>query len=231
MTSRVPPVAGSLLVLAVAGVLATTALTGATAVADGGRYAHHPTPEGNGTLDVTLVENGSVVNANPDNAPGGCASIQGERRVTIHAGREYAAPGEAFAYDRQRLTAPPCTRIVVTVVNHDDVRHQWMVHGLPTDTYPMGMFTIEVADRGRVTAAFVTPATAGTYRGHCSLPQHAQKGMRLPLVVTGDQTSTQPTTTTSTPTATPGSDADSPGLGLLAATTAALAAAALALRR
>jgi PGF-CTERM protein len=233
MTDRSPaalaaPVlaAVALVVLAGAG-CAVLAASGATGGADGGRFAHHPTPEGEGTPETVLVENGSLVNPNPDTAPAGCADIRGERRITIDAGREYASADEAFGYDLDRITAPACTRLVVTVVNHDDTRHQWMVHGLPTETYPLGMFTIEVADRGRVTGSFVTPASPGEYTGHCSLPQHAQKGMRLPLVVTGDTGND----TTATPTETTGESSQStPGFGTVAAVVALAAAAALAAR-
>lgn len=217
----------ALVVLAVVGLLAASTFTGATiAGVDGGRYAHHPTPDGDGTPETTLVENGSIVNANPDTAPGSCEEIRGERQVTINAGRQYANADEAFGYDVDSVTAPPCTRLVVTVVNHDDVRHQWMVHELPTDTYPMGMFNVEVADAGSVTAAFVTPADAGEYTGHCSLPQHEQKGMHLPLVVTGDSGAT----TTQTPSEDTSSGA-MPGFGPLVAVGAAALAALLATRR
>lgn len=219
---------GALVVLVVVGFLAASAFTAATVAdgGDGGRYAHHPTPDGDATPETTLVENGSVVNANPDTAPGGCEEIRGERQVTINAGRQYADADEAFGYDVDSVTAPPCTRLDVIVVNHDDVRHQWMVHELPTETYPMGMFTIEVADAGSVTASFVTPAEAGEYSGHCSLPQHEQKGMRLPLVVTGDSGAT----TTSTPSEDTSSGAIS-GFGPFVAIGAAALAALLATRR
>jgi FtsP/CotA-like multicopper oxidase with cupredoxin domain len=227
MTRRALTVA-AVAALVVSGSLVASALPPATAAStgDGGRYAHHPTPDGDATLETTLVENGSVVNANSDTAPGACETIRGERRVTIEAGRQYADAGEAFGYDLDRITAPPCTRLVVTVVNHDDVRHQWMVHDLPTSTYPMGMFTIEVADAGSVTAAFVTPAAGGEYAGHCSLPQHEQKGMRLPLVVTADSG-----TETTRPPGDGSSSGDVPGFGLLPSVAAAAVAALLVARR
>ena len=227
MTRRRHSAFAATVALVFTALFAASALTGATVagVGDGGRDAHHPTPDGDATPETTLVDNGSVVNANADTAPGGCGAVRGERRVTIHAGRQYADAEEAFGYDVDRVTAPPCTRLVVTVVNHDDVRHQWMVHELPTDTYPMGMFSIEVADAGSVTASFVTPAASGEYTGHCSLPQHEQKGMRLPLAVTGDagETTTQ---TVSDDT----SSGNAPGFGPLVAVGAASLAALLATR-
>lgn len=187
--------------------------------------AHHPTPDGDAEPETRIVENGSTVNANGTVLPPGCAAIQGERRLTVDAGREYAGDGDAFGYDLDSVTAPACTRLVVTLVNHDDVRHQWVVDGLPTDAYPGGYLAIEVADRGSVTAAFVTPADPGTYEGLSTLPQHEQNGMRLPLVVTGDE----PSDTTTTDSDESGGAV--PGPGPLLALSALLAAALLAARR
>lgn len=221
-------VAGVLLVAA-AGVVTGGGFDGApVADGDGGRYAHHPTPQGDATPETTLVENGSIVNANADTAPGNCSTIRGERHVTIHAGQQYADPGEAFGYNVDSLTTSPCTRLVVTLVNHDDVRHQWLVETLPTDTYPAGLFSVEVDGRSRVTATFVTPAEPREYAGYCSLPQHEQNGMRLPLVVPGDVDDSAATETTT--------DVDDtgtsiPGFGTLAALAALLAALLLAVRR
>jgi len=227
MTRRTLATASTLAVVLTV-LVAASAFTGPSvaSVDDGDRYAHHPTPDGDADPETTLVENGSVVNANPDAAPGGCASIQGERGITINAGRQYADAGEAFGYDVDSVTAPPCTRLVVTVVNHDDVRHQWMVHELPTEAYPMGMFSIEVANAGRVTASFVTPAEPGEYTGHCSLPQHEQKGMRLPLIVTGDSSTS--TTLTTNDESTSG---NAPGFGLLVVLAGVSLAALLVVRR
>jgi len=193
------------------------------AVDDGA--AHHPTPDGDADPETSVVENGSVVNANPDSLPPGCEAVRGERRLTVDAGREYAADGDAFGYDLDSVTAPACTRLVVTLVNHDDVRHQWVVDGLPTDTYPGGYVAIEAADRGSVTAAFVTPSEPGTYEGLSTLPQHEQNGMRLPLVVTGDRSSDTATATSDE------SSGSVPGLGPLLALVALAAATLLAVRR
>lgn len=211
------------------GVVAGSGFDGGSVADDGGgRYAHHPTPEGNATPETTLVENGSVVNANADTPPGNCSTIRGERRVTIHAGQQYANPGEAFGYDFDSITTAPCTRLVVTLVNHDDVRHQWLVETLPTDTYPAGLFSVEADGRSRVTATFVTPAEPREYAGYCSLPQHEQNGMRLPLVIPGDSNEAVSTETT---TSSDGTGTGLPGFGSLAALAALLAALLLAVRR
>jgi len=220
----VAALAAALAVALVAGAAGVALAHGGAAV-DGDGAAHHPTPDGDAEPETTVVENGSVVNADPDSLPPGCEDVRGERRLTVDAGREYAAAGDAFGYDLDSVTAPACTRLVVTLVNHDDVRHQWVVDGLPTDTYPGGYVAIEAADRGRVTAAFVTPSEPGTYEGLSTLPQHEQAGMRLPLVVTGDDSSD---TTTETSDESGGS---APGLGPTLALVALVAAALLAVRR
>ena len=185
--------------------------------------AAHPTPDGDADPETTLVENGSVVNANPDALPPGCDAVDGERRLTVDAGREYADTGDAFGYDLDTVTAPACTRLVVTLVNHDDVRHQWVVDGLPAETYPGGFVAIEVADRGSVTASLVTPSQPGTYEGLSTLPQHEQHGMRLPLVVTGDQQNE----TTPTPATSGESGGSAPGPGPALALLALAGATAL----
>ena len=71
--------------------------------------------------------------------------------MTVHGGYEYAESGESFSFDRERLAVEPCTRVSVTFVNGDSVRHQWTLHGLPTETYPMGMFNVEVSGPGSAT--------------------------------------------------------------------------------
>lgn len=142
------------------------------------------TPTGDGMMmRMRMADNGSVMNENTDRVPPGCDEVAGEKRVTVRGGAAYADEGEAFGFDPDRIQAPPCTRLVVTFVNEDDVRHQFMVHGLPTEVYPMGMFTIEVDGPGRLTGSFVTPAENYTLHTHCSLPQHQQKGMQMAVVV------------------------------------------------
>ena len=222
-TARV--VAVAVVVVVVAGSAGLALADDTFPAVDDDGVAHHPTPDGDAEPETRLVENGSTVNANGSVLPPGCEAVRGERRLTVDAGREYATDGDAFGYDLDSVTAPACTRLVVTLVNHDDVRHQWVVDGLPTDTYPGGYVAIEVADRGSVTAALVTPAEPGTYEGLSTLPQHEQNGMRLPLVVTGDD----PSRTTTTGGGESGGSA--PGLGPLLALLALLAAALLAAHR
>jgi FtsP/CotA-like multicopper oxidase with cupredoxin domain len=150
----------------------------------------HPTPTttptgGGGGAEMRMQRsaNGLVVNANTERLPPGCSDISGTREVTVRAGRRYASGGNAFSFDRDQLQVAPCTRVRVTLVNEDSVRHQWMVHGLPRETYARGMFTVEVDGPGRLTGSFVTPAGNQSLHVHCSLPQHEQKGMHQSLVV------------------------------------------------
>jgi plastocyanin len=136
-----------------------------------------------GSMDMQMVENGMVVNGNAEQLPAGCETLAGERSVTVRGGVEYSDGGEMFSFERDRLEVDPCTRVTVTFVNDDNIRHQWMVHGLPTESYPMGMFNIEVNGPGSATGSFVTPAEDTTLNTHCSLSQHEQKGMQMSVVV------------------------------------------------
>ena len=138
---------------------------------------------GDMNMEMRMVDDGVVVNGNSEELPPGCDEVSDGQSVTIRGGYEYAEGGESFAFDRERIEVEPCTRVTVTFVNEDSVRHQWMLHGLPTETYPMGMFNVEVDGPGSATGTFVTPAADTTLDTHCSLPQHEQKGMHMSVVV------------------------------------------------
>jgi hypothetical protein len=137
------------------------------------------------SMRMRPVENGVVVNENTDRLPPGCSSITGTRNVTIRAGRTIAGPGEMFAYQRDVLSVDSCTKVQVRLVNEDEIRHQWMIHGLPERVYPMGMFNVEVSGPGTATGTFITPAGTTVLHTHCSLPQHEQKGMHMDVLVGG----------------------------------------------
>jgi plastocyanin len=134
-------------------------------------------------MDMRMVGNGTVVNGNAETLPPGCTEVAGERSVTVHGGVRHADGGEMYSFERDRLELDRCTRVTVTFENEDDVRHQWMLHGLPTSVYPMGMFNVEVDGPGSVTGTFITPGDDVTLDTHCSLPQHEQKGMQMTVVV------------------------------------------------
>ena len=121
-----------------------------------------------------------VVNENFDRLPLGCTEIAGEESIIVKAGvamaQEY--PGTLFTYDEHSFEdIPPCTLLTVTFENMDSVRHQFMVHDLPPETYPMGMFNIEVTGPAKETGTFITPAEDTTLFVHCGVPEHEAKGM------------------------------------------------------
>lgn len=140
---------------------------------------------GHGRHGMTIDAAGSVMNQNFDRLPRDCAALSGDQAFTVHAGREYAAgrPGMVYGMSQHEVRVPPCARVAVTFVNDDDVRHQWMVHGLPKYLYPAGMFHIEVEGGHRKTGTFIVPGDDRTYLVHCDIAQHMEKGMRGQLVV------------------------------------------------
>ena len=134
---------------------------------------------------MSLSGTGLVMNANSDRLPRDCAEISRDYQFTVHAGRKYAAsePGVIFGMSQHELRVDPCSRVEITFVNDDEIRHQWMLHGLPKYLYPAGMFHIEVAGGQQATGTLIVPGGDQTYLVHCDLAQHMEKGMRGQLVV------------------------------------------------
>jgi len=128
---------------------------------------------------------GLVMNENTDTLPRDCDEISQEHEFTIHAGREYAGnePGMIFGMSQHEVRVAPCSRVKITFVNDDSVRHQWMVHGLPKYLYPAGMFHIEVTGGQQKSGTLIVPGGDQTYLIHCDFAQHMEKGMRGQLVV------------------------------------------------
>jgi plastocyanin len=135
--------------------------------------------------DMAVARAGVVMNENRNNLPRGCDEISRDYQLTIRAGREYArdVPGMTFGMSEHDVRVEPCSRIEVTFVNEDDVRHQWMVHGLPKYLYPAGMFHLEASGGQQVTGTFIVPGEDRSYLLHCDIAQHMEKGMRGQLVV------------------------------------------------
>lgn len=134
---------------------------------------------------MRVDRDGAVMNENTDTLPRGCSEISTDLHVDIHAGTRYARdfPGSIFGMSRYEVRVEPCSRVTVNFVNEDDVRHQWMVHGLPKYLYPAGMFHIEAAGGHSKTGTFIVPPEDRNYLIHCDLAQHMEKGMRGQLVV------------------------------------------------
>lgn len=125
-----------------------------------------------------------VMGQNEEQLPPGCDSIAGQENITVEAGKMHAEeyPSKVFTYDNRDFQFEPCTRLHVKFINRDDVRHQWMVHGLPESVYRMGMFTLE-ATNGTAEGEFILPAEDETLLVHCGIPQHMQKGMKAQLKI------------------------------------------------
>ena len=136
---------------------------------------------GNMTLDVE----GMVMNANSDNLPKDCSKISEDVAITVSAGTKYAAEfnGTTFGFSQHQWKVKPCSRITVTFKNEDDVRHQWMVHNLPSYLYPQGMYHMEANGGFEKTGTFIVPSADKTYLVHCDLSQHMEKGMKAQLIV------------------------------------------------
>jgi len=159
--------------------LVLVALLAASAQAE----EHHD--HGHAAMEMSAA--GMVMNQNTDQLPLDCAAIAADVKLVVHAGRKHAAalPGTMFAYAERVWDVPACSRVTVTLVNDDHVRHQWMLHGLPRYLYPEGMFHLEVAGPGEGTGTFIVPGAKKTYLVHCDVPQHTEKGMKGELKVGG----------------------------------------------
>lgn len=130
-------------------------------------------------------ETGMVMNANRSTLPRDCDDISREHEFTVRAGTAYAEgrPGTVFGMSEHEYQVEPCSRVTVTFINEDDVRHQWMVHGLPSYLYPGGMFHLEAAGGHSQTGTFIVPGDDRTYLVHCDMAQHMEKGMKAQLKV------------------------------------------------
>ncbi|MDP3332577.1 MAG: copper oxidase [Methylococcaceae bacterium] len=136
---------------------------------------------------MMMDETGMIMNANRDKLPRDCTKITGDVDITIRAGHKHADKfnGKMFAFDNQEWDVAPCTRINITFINDDQIRHQLMIHGLPGYIYPQGMFHLELYGQGELKASLIMPALKKTYLVHCELAQHMEKGMKAQLKVDG----------------------------------------------
>ena len=135
--------------------------------------------------NMTLDSSGMVMNSNHHRLPQDCEKLGRDYHIKVYAGTKFAAeyPGTVFAMSQHEYQVEPCSRITVTFVNEDEVRHQWMVHGLPRYIYPGGMFNLEAAGGHSQTGTFIVPGDDKTYLVHCDMAQHMEKGMKAQLKV------------------------------------------------
>ncbi|MGH7898610.1 MAG: copper oxidase, partial [Candidatus Binatia bacterium] len=108
---------------------------------------------------------GMVMNQNTTELPRDCPKVSQDVTIIVRAGKRHAEklPGTMYAYDQRVWNVPACSRVTVTLVNDDHVRHQWMLHGLPRYLYPEGMFHLEVSGAGKRSGTFIVPSVAKTY--------------------------------------------------------------------
>jgi plastocyanin len=149
---------------------------------------------GHGGHDMEFDAGGMVMNTNRDRLPPGCPAIQRDYEFTVRAGTRYAEPfsGDTFGMSQHGFDVEPCSRITFTFINEDAVRHQFMVHKLPRDMYPQGMFHIEAAGGATKVGTLIVPGEHRTYLVHCDIAQHMEQGMKGQIKVgrgNGDLTS------------------------------------------
>lgn len=132
-----------------------------------------------------LDDQGMVMHENSQRLPNGCESVSSEQAFEVRAGvihaKEFA--DKVFSYNLRSLNVKPCSRVTITFINDDQIRHQWMLHDLPRYLHKDGMFHIEAAGKARKVGVFIAPAEHKTYRIHCDVTQHTEKGMKAQLVV------------------------------------------------
>ncbi len=132
---------------------------------------------------MVMDRNGMVMHANESNLPQDCPAISAERVIDVRVGRAYAKTGFAYGFDAHEWRVKPCAKITVNFHNDDEVRHQWMVHGLPKYLYPQGMFHLEANGGRKVTGTFIVPSDDMTYLTHCDISHHMEQGLKAQLIV------------------------------------------------
>ena len=128
-------------------------------------------------------ENGMVMGENTgDRLPQGCLEISEDRTIEVHVGQALARTNRVFGYDTNEWRVEPCSRITVKLQNHDDIRHMWMLHGLPHYLYYRGMFHLEAEGKRTMQGTFIIPSGDRTYLIHCDIAQHTEKGLKGQLI-------------------------------------------------
>ena len=131
------------------------------------------------------MEGGMIMGQNKDKLPAGCDKVSEDVKIEVRAGHKYSKqhPGTMFGFDKNEWRVKPCARLTITFINEDNVRHQWMMHGLPKFMYDKGMFHLEITGPAKITGTLILPAEDKTYLVHCDEAQHMEKGMKAQLVV------------------------------------------------
>lgn len=147
--------------------------------ADEHHHHHHQMP------GMSMDDTGMVMGNNKSTLPDDCKEITGEYEINVQAGTSYTKSymSTMFGYSEHEWRVEPCSRITVNFKNEDDVRHQWMLHGLPKYLYDRGMFHMEASGGHAQTGVFIVPSDNKTYLVHCDIAQHMEKGMKAQLIV------------------------------------------------
>jgi len=129
--------------------------------------------------------NGMVMNANSSRLPNDCPAISQDVEFTVRANVSLARTGLTYGYDQHQWDVPPCSRVTVTFINEDQVRHQWMVHGLPKYLYPTGMFHMEANGGITKVGTFIVASDPKTLLVHCDMSHHMEQGLKGQIKVGG----------------------------------------------
>lgn len=153
---------------------------GSTGFAADGHH-HHSMP------GMSMDAAGMVMGVNRDKLPEDCKEISRDYEFDVVAGTRYADgfASTTFGFNQHQWQVEPCSRITVNFKNEDDIRHQWMLHGLPKYLYDRGMFHMETAGGTSQVGVFIVPSDDKTYLVHCDIAQHMEKGMKAQLIVGG----------------------------------------------
>jgi len=132
---------------------------------------------------MVMDDGGMVMNWNDDTPSRDCGKISGDVAFEVRAGRKYAEQGQSFGFSQNEWNVPACSRVTITFVNEDNIRHQWMLHGLPRYLYPQGMFHLEASGGTTRKGTFIVPSGDKTFLVHCDMAQHMEKGLKAQFKV------------------------------------------------
>lgn len=136
--------------------------------------------------DNKLKSGGLVTNENENKLPPGCSKISENNSIFVVVGSDMASGGDAFSYSTKIYNFGRCERVTIEFANNNEVRHQWMLEGLPEETYPNGIFNIEADGGETIKGTFITPSKSKKLKLFSSIPQHEQKGMQGTIKISGE---------------------------------------------
>lgn len=142
-----------------------------------------PTTVGFGGVSFEGDKTG-VVNENTETVPPGCDEVEGSETVTVRvlsSGSGYPL----YEYEPKTVEVGACTELELTLFNENRVRHQYVVRGLPEETYPGGYFGIETEGKAVQSGSLITPADSTTLPVESTVSGQAGAGLRGQIKVAG----------------------------------------------